>query len=41
MNPICAPQIQDNMVGKGVLYILTVNLNTREHGNYDKYVYDL
>lgn len=29
---ICAPQIQDNMVG-----ILTVNLNTGKHGNYDTF----
>lgn len=27
-------------VGEGVLYILTVNLNTREHSNYDEYLYD-
>lgn len=26
--------------GEGVLYILTVNLNTREYGNYDKYFCD-
>lgn len=30
-NSKCAPQIQDNMVGKGVLYILTINHKSREH----------
>lgn len=27
--PVCVPQKQDNMVGKGVLLISTVNLNAR------------
>lgn len=26
--------------GEGVLYILTMNMNTREYGNYYKYLYD-